>query len=206
MKSPAVFFDLGDVLVKLRFERGLRRFAEAAGCDRALAADATSVYMGETAHRYYAGDIEPRAFFEGLRTALGCGELAVEACIEAWCDIFDPWPEMEALAGAVIDAGHPTYLLSNTEPIHYELLRGRMPVLGRFTDLHLSYEVRLAKPDPRYWLSALERFGLAAEGCLFVDDRLENVEAARALGIRSCPQRGDVDEVRRFLRENGVEV
>ena len=89
---------------------------------------------------------------------------------------------------------------------HFALLREQMPVLRRFTDLHLSYEVRAAKPDPRYYRLALERFGLDGEQCLFVDDREENVRAARALGIRSVIHRGDVAEVRAFLRANGVEI
>ena len=206
MGLPAVFFDLGDVLVHLRLERGLARFAELAGCTLAELRDTAAVYHGDWARACYAGEVSTDEFLRGLVEQLGCAGLPIERARAAWCDIFDAWPEMEALAGAVIDAGHPTYLLSNTEPVHFALLHERMPVLGRFTDLHLSYEVRAAKPDPRYYRLALERFGLRGEDCLFVDDREENVEAARVLGIRSVLHRGDVAEVRAFLRANGVEI
>ncbi|WP_373044263.1 HAD family hydrolase [Vulgatibacter sp.] len=206
MGRPAVFFDLGDVLVHLRLERGLQRFADLARCTLAEVRDAASVYHGEQAHRCYAGEISTEAFLRGLTARLGCPELAPALAVEAWCDIFDLWPEMESLAAEVIEAGHPTYLLSNTEPVHFELLRKQIPVLGRFTDLHLSYEVRAAKPDPRFYRLALERFSLPASSCLFVDDREENVEAARREGIGAVLHRGDVDEVRAFLRENGVRI
>lgn len=203
---PAVFFDLGDVLVHLQLERGLARFAELAGRTLAHVRDTAAVYHGDWAHACYAGEVSTDAFLRGLAVQLGCPDLPLPLAREAWCDIFEPWPEMEALAGAVIDAGHPTYLLSNTEPLHFSLLRERMPVLGRFTGLHLSYDVRAAKPDARYYRLALERFSLRGEDCLFVDDREENVEAARREGIRSVLHRGDVAEVRAFLRANGVEI
>ncbi|WP_416972610.1 HAD family hydrolase [Streptomyces sp. 4F14] len=46
-----------------------------------------------------------------------------------------------------------------------------------------SARVGLAKPDPRIYRLAAELAGVAPERCLFVDDTLENVEAAQALGM-----------------------
>ncbi|TMR23644.1 HAD family hydrolase [Nonomuraea turkmeniaca] len=50
-------------------------------------------------------------------------------------------------------------------------------------DLVSSARVGVAKPDRRIYEIAAERAGVAPERCLFVDDRLPNVEAARALGM-----------------------
>ncbi|RVX43279.1 putative hydrolase of the HAD superfamily [Nonomuraea polychroma] len=50
-------------------------------------------------------------------------------------------------------------------------------------DLVSSARVGVAKPDRRIYEIAAERAGVAPESCLFVDDRLPNVEAARALGM-----------------------
>lgn len=41
----------------------------------------------------------------------------------------------------------------------------------------------VAKPDPRIYEIAAERAGVPMDRCLFVDDRLENIEAAVALGM-----------------------
>ncbi|MBX6387284.1 MAG: HAD-IA family hydrolase, partial [Microbispora sp.] len=46
-----------------------------------------------------------------------------------------------------------------------------------------SARVGVAKPDPRIFEIAAERAGVPLGRCLFVDDRAENVEAARALGM-----------------------
>lgn len=47
----------------------------------------------------------------------------------------------------------------------------------------LSYQEKLIKPDAAIYELLLSRFGLVAEECVFLDDTLANVEAARELGI-----------------------
>ena len=47
----------------------------------------------------------------------------------------------------------------------------------------MSYTVHLAKPDPAIYQTLLDRYGLKAEECVFLDDTVRNVEAAQALGI-----------------------
>lgn len=51
----------------------------------------------------------------------------------------------------------------------------------------------VAKPDPEIYTIAAGRAGAAPERCLFVDDRLENVEAAVALGMTGVHFRGPAD-------------
>lgn len=47
----------------------------------------------------------------------------------------------------------------------------------------LSYREKLIKPDPAIYKLLLDRFGLKAEECVFLDDVLQNVEAARECGL-----------------------
>lgn len=47
----------------------------------------------------------------------------------------------------------------------------------------LSYEEKLIKPDPKIYRRLLEKYGLCAEECIFVDDIRQNVIAAEELGI-----------------------
>jgi putative hydrolase of the HAD superfamily len=61
--------------------------------------------------------------------------------------------------------------------------------------------IGFAKPDPRVYAYAAERVGVPPERCLFVDDSAENVEAARAAGMRAVHFRAfaDLDDVLRPL-------
>jgi putative hydrolase of the HAD superfamily len=45
--------------------------------------------------------------------------------------------------------------------------------------------MRLLKPDPAYYWSLLDTLDVPAGDCVFIDDRAENVEAARGVGISS---------------------
>ncbi|MFD1828823.1 HAD family hydrolase [Streptomyces desertarenae] len=53
--------------------------------------------------------------------------------------------------------------------------------------------VGVAKPDPEIYGIAVERAGVPAGRCLFVDDRRENVEAAAALGMGALHYRAPAD-------------
>lgn len=101
------------------------------------------------------------------------------------------WPEMvrgaipgtTELLGDLAAAGAPLYALSNWPADTFWVARERFEVLSVFTDIVVSGQVGLAKPDPRIYRLALARFGRDAAECVFVDDRPVNVAAAAATGI-----------------------
>lgn len=67
----------------------------------------------------------------------------------------------------------------------------------------LSYEERLIKPDLEIYKRLLDRYGLWADECIFIDDIERNVTAAKALGIRGIVFKNhrqainDIKEIRR---------
>ncbi|MQY36015.1 hypothetical protein SRB17_40110 [Streptomyces sp. RB17] len=90
---------------------------------------------------------------------------------------------MAALARAAKGAGYRLALLSNsfgTDPFNpYD----RAGIWGLF-DVHvISEQVRMAKPDPAIYQLTVERLGLPAQACVFVDDHPRNLPPAEALGI-----------------------
>lgn len=100
----------------------------------------------------------------------------------AWAAV-PPARRMAALARAAKSAGYRLALLSNsfgTDPFNpYE----HTGVWGLF-DVHvISEQVRMAKPDPAIYELTLERLGLPARACVFVDDHPRNLPPAEALGI-----------------------
>ena len=54
----------------------------------------------------------------------------------------------------------------------------------------ISAEERLLKPDPAIYHRLLDRNGLVAGECLFIDDSEKNVLAARAVGMAAHHFRG----------------
>lgn len=82
------------------------------------------------------------------------------------------------------DRGFNTYLLSNFPQGFYqnseEYYFDFMPYIdGKIISSHVKY----IKPDAEIYNKLLETYGLKAEECVFFDDRADNVEGAKAVGI-----------------------
>ncbi len=83
-------------------------------------------------------------------------------------------------------AGLKVYLLSNYPreifALHTEC--GCFPFLEQVDGKVVSGFVKMVKPNADIYEHLLGEYGLCAEECVFIDDREENVEAARALGMK----------------------
>jgi putative hydrolase of the HAD superfamily len=76
--------------------------------------------------------------------------------------------------------------------------------IHRFDVLVWSYQLGIAKPDPEIYRYTLKKLGLSPEETLFIDDKLINVEAARALGMRAI-EFSTVERLRAALIASGLE-
>lgn len=83
------------------------------------------------------------------------------------------------------EQGFKIYLLSNYGKTSFEAARdnGRLSFLPVVDGGVISYEVQIVKPEPAIYKKLLEKYNLAAEECVFLDDKTENIEAAKALGF-----------------------
>lgn len=82
------------------------------------------------------------------------------------------------------DAGVPLFAITNFSAEFWPPFRAREAALfDRFRDIVVSGEERMLKPDPAIFALAIKRFGLDPDEALFVDDRDDNIEAARSSGL-----------------------
>jgi len=106
-----------------------------------------------------------------------------------------------SLLARLDDRGIPLFALSNFPGEKFGEFRQSFPFMARFRDIVISSEEGLTKPDPRIYELALDRFGLKAAQTFFIDDRLDNVQSARKLGIRAHHFRAPDDLENRILGE-----
>lgn len=97
-----------------------------------------------------------------------------------------------------------TAILSNMGDSVLENMKREFDWLARFDVLVWSYQHRIAKPDPAIYRHAMEQLGTSASETLFIDDKLVNVEAARALGM-SAIQFSTVEDLRHELVASGMD-
>ncbi len=77
--------------------------------------------------------------------------------------------------------------------------------LRRFDVLIWSYQWHMAKPDPAIYRLCLDKLGICPEETLFLDDKLANVEAAHALGMKAI-QFTTIDRLRKDLIAQGMDA
>ena len=80
-------------------------------------------------------------------------------------------------------AGVPNYAITNFPAEKFDETCERYPFLGGFDGVIVSGRERIVKPDPGIFQLFLTRFGLKAVDCVFIDDNLANVAAAREIGM-----------------------
>lgn len=79
---------------------------------------------------------------------------------------------------------HKLFILSNMDPEMMDHLKSEYPdIFLLFDGIIYSGEKGFLKPDLRIYEEALTRYNLDPRDCIFIDDQIENVEAARLIGI-----------------------
>jgi putative hydrolase of the HAD superfamily len=82
-------------------------------------------------------------------------------------------------------AGIQTAVLSNMPLEISRYLEANRPWLSLFHHLMFSCDMRLVKPDSAIYHECFKTLNLAPQEILFLDDRMDNVQAATKLGIHS---------------------
>ncbi len=81
------------------------------------------------------------------------------------------------------DAGTPLYALTNWPAECFPLIEGRFPFFSFFRDMIVSSVERVTKPDHRIYEILLERTKIDPHSTIYIDDLVENLVPAAALGF-----------------------
>jgi glucose-1-phosphatase len=179
----ALLFDLGNVVIRIDFERVFARWAALAGCDAARLRERFSHDAPYQQHE--RDEIDTAAYFASLRGSLGVN-LDDDRLREGWNAVFvEEMPGIgELLAGLAPKI--PLYAFTNTNRAHAAHYTSRFaPVLGHFRKVFASYEMGLRKPEPAAFAHIAEEIAVPAGRILFFDDTPGHVEAARACGLQA---------------------
>ncbi len=185
----AIIFDWGGVLMRTVDDSGRRKWEERLGLPR-YAVDQV-VHSSRAWRQAQSGVISDAAYWADVAEQLGLDPAALDAFRRDYFggDALDQ--EMVRFIQA-LRPRFKTALLSNASPYLRELL-DELDVVDLFDAVVISALVGVQKPDPAIYHIVLERLGLAPEQTLFVDDFIQNVEAARALGMQALHFRAGMD-------------
>ena len=77
------------------------------------------------------------------------------------------------------------YALTDWPTDKFKIVENRFPtILSHFKDVAISSVERVTKPHPEIYQILIRRNDLNPQECLFIDDRIENIEASQNLGMQ----------------------
>lgn len=85
----------------------------------------------------------------------------------------------------VKEKGLNYYILSNYPKDAFEYTYDMCPFIQNGDGMVISYDVLMIKPDKNIYLKLLDKYGLKANECLFIDDLDINIEGAKSVGINA---------------------
>ena len=187
--KPIIVLDFGGVLMSHDRPGCLQALRQWMSDDQIL----NIVGFGNNSHdtmlyRFETGACSAQEFVEQLLALCPIGTTADEV-IKAWNKMHagiadDKWHMVERLHAE----GYPLYLMSNTDPLHWQnalrLYPGKMETL--FDELFLSFELGLFKPDAVFYEQVHRRINGAGKEVFFVDDTETNrLAAQQSVGWRT---------------------
>jgi len=104
---------------------------------------------------------------------------------EVYFDALDPNEPMIELMRELKASGLKMAMLTNNVREWEPLWRSMLPVDEIFEEIVDSAFVGYRKPEAQIYELTLERIGMPAEACLFIDDLHPNIEGAQAMGMQA---------------------
>jgi len=179
LAPTTVIFDLGGVLVWTHWDKMAKPLADISGLpsERIMG----EILTGDAYYPFMRGEIQPKEFHRRVNGQLGLN-LTPGRFFALWKSVIAPNETIHNIIERL--KGHCRIVLgSNTDPIHYARSLEVQEALRHFDDALLSYELGCCKPDLEFFRRGLEVLSVPPQDCVFIDDRSENVEAARSLGF-----------------------
>ncbi|MHA1489420.1 MAG: HAD family hydrolase [Promethearchaeota archaeon] len=147
-----------------------------------------SVSSGRISSREFIEKIFKKYYypFQNKAGALPLKKVNVSYYLELWFNLYSQFAnlssEMEEIIEKLHQAGYIVSLMSNTFDIHAKSnqLKGFYDI---FDNIFLSNEIGLRKPDLEKYKYVLKKLDTKPKKCVFIDDKIQNLEPARKLGI-----------------------
>ncbi|MFX0027640.1 MAG: HAD family hydrolase [Candidatus Hermodarchaeota archaeon] len=184
MAVKAVIFDLGGVIVELDFSN----FYNSIITQSPLNKPQTPILLEffRQSDIYHQGLMSDEEFYHLACDLLQVCEVEQQGFFDAFNSIISSCnPDIVEVIKEIKQYNRVKLLcLSNVNSSHWDFLKSKKwDFLDYFDELILSHEVHMTKPDKKIFEFTIEKAGCKPEEIVFIDDGINNIRAARELGI-----------------------
>jgi len=176
-----IFFDIGGVLIDIHPERTYQYLSDSADVE---------VNMVKESFPWDAHDQYERGIMNNEDWFIAYKESLPQPCCLKRSDFWNAWKLLlgeEKNTVNILEALNKQYsiwLLSNTNPKHIQdEIEKRYLFPSLVNGAVYSFDVGVRKPEKEIYEIAMQRANANPQECLFIDDLLENIQAAKQIGI-----------------------
>ncbi|OWM72331.1 hypothetical protein CDL15_Pgr018216 [Punica granatum] len=195
-KLPVLLFDIMDTIVRDPFYEDIPAFfgmslKELIGCKHPtswIEFEKGLIDEVELAQNFFK---DGRPFdLEGLKTCMRNGYSYIDGVEELLHDLRESHYKMHAFTNY---------------PVWYQIIEDKLRISKFLSWTFCSCKLGKRKPDPNFYTDVVRHLEVDPSDCIFVDDRLKNVEAALEVGIVGL-QFKSVDQLRKDLCLLGIDI
>ena len=176
-----IFFDIGGVLIDIHPERTYQYLSDSADVEVSMVKES---FPWDAHDQYERGIINNEDWFITYKESLP------QPCCLKRSDFWNAWKLLlgeEKNTVNILEALNKQYsiwLLSNTNPKHIQdEIEKRYLFPSLVNGAVYSFDVGVRKPEKEIYEIAMQRANANPQECLFIDDLLENIQAAKQIGI-----------------------
>lgn len=204
MKIKNIILDLGGVLLNINYQLTIDAFKQLGIKD--FQSLYTQANQTDLFNQFEKGEISRDNFIDGVKNYLP-ESTSNKDIINAWNAMLLDFPKERLELLMELKSKYNTVLLSNTNTIHLDYFHnqlnkdyGENSLSNYFTKLYFSCEMGMRKPDAEIFstLCKLENFN--PKETLFIDDSIQHIEGAKAIGIQAHHLDVENDNVIRLAR------
>lgn len=183
-----ILFDLGGVILNINTHATLEAFLNIGFPAKLL--NYPENFQTDLFFRYETGKLTTDEFRDSIRSETGIS-FTNEVFDSAWLAMIGQVPPQRIQLLKRLSEHYTLYMLSNTSELHMDYFEKRFEqeagfsLDSIFTKCYYSYQIGEHKPDEKAFQHVLDNAGIRAEETLFLDDNIQNIKAASALGFNA---------------------
>jgi len=192
MAIQLVIFDIGGILIDVNFDNVIYYWAKKSGFPKIDIDVRNSTYFD-----FERGKASAHDYHQSIISQFDMN-LSFDDFVIGWNSMLvGVKPGIEILLKKLSHT--KLAILSNTNPLHEkEFFKHYRKLMLNFDHLGFSHHLGLLKPEPEAYLVVLKHFGIYPSQTVFIDDKQENVDAAKSLGLYAICSNSATDIVNRL--------
>lgn len=196
LKYKNIVFDFGNVIAEFDETYLIEKFCPDA--------DYRSRFASAVYHDWWELDAGISDYEDSLQQAV---KMVPECIRENVIDFYENWyrhllpiEETWKLIRELKSQGASLYILSNAS-VQFARHADFYEITKEFDGILFSAPVKMAKPDPAFYHHLFHTFHLNPNECFFIDDREDNIETGKSLGMNGIQFTGDIAAVKSALEK-----